>query len=81
MVVQYEQFKNLIFWISLKPELLYAYTETTLNGEIYTLSVNISVKNNTNLKFFLIISIQTIWDGLRQKTISRYCPFNAYKEK
>ncbi len=31
-----EQFKNLIFWISLKPKLLFAYTETALNGEIYT---------------------------------------------
>ncbi len=36
MLASYEQLKNLIFWISLKPELLYAYTETTQNGEIYT---------------------------------------------
>jgi hypothetical protein len=36
MLASYEQFKNLIFWISLKPKLLYAYTETPLNGEIYT---------------------------------------------
>ncbi len=30
---------------------------------------------NTNLKFFWILSIYTVWDGLSQKTISRYCPF------
>ncbi len=24
-----------------------------------------------------MLSIQTIWDGLRQKTISRYCPFKG----
>jgi hypothetical protein len=28
-----------------------------------------------NVKFFLILSIYTIWDGLSQKTIARYCPF------
>ncbi len=39
-------------------------------------SVNISVNNNMNLKFFYIHTYYTIWDGLSQKTISRYCPFN-----
>jgi hypothetical protein len=38
-------------------------------------SANISVNNNTNLKIFLIHTNYTIWDGLSQKTISRYCPF------
>jgi hypothetical protein len=38
-------------------------------------SVNISENNNMNKKFFLILSNFTIWDGLSQKTISRYCPF------
>ncbi len=32
----------------------------------------------TNLKFFLILSIYTIWDGWSQKTISRYSPFKIY---
>jgi hypothetical protein len=32
-----------------------------------------------NFKFFLILSIYTIWDGLSLKTISRYCPFNSHK--
>jgi hypothetical protein len=32
--------------------LLYAYTETALNGQISTESVDISVNNNTNLKKF-----------------------------
>jgi hypothetical protein len=40
-------------------------------------SVYISVNNNTNFKIFWILSIYTIWDGLSQKTISRYCPFNT----
>jgi hypothetical protein len=40
------------FWLSLKQKLLYAYTETTLNGEISTVSVYISVNTNTNLKNF-----------------------------
>ncbi len=38
------------FLLSLKQKLLYAYTETTLNGEISTLSVYISVNTNTNFK-------------------------------
>ena len=40
-------------------------------------TVNISFNNNTNLNFFKILSIYTVWDGLRPKTISRYCPFKA----
>jgi hypothetical protein len=28
-----------------------------------------------NFKFFRILFIYTIWDGLSLKTISRYCPF------
>jgi len=36
---------------SLKPKLLYVYTENTLNGEINTKkNVYISVNNNTNFK-------------------------------
>ncbi len=42
--------KKKIFWLSIKQKLLYAYTETTLNGEISTESVYNSVNNNTNLK-------------------------------
>ena len=45
-----EQFRNLIFWISLEKKMLYAYTETALNGEISTESVYNSVNNNTHLK-------------------------------
>jgi hypothetical protein len=45
-----EQFTKKIFWLSIKQKLLYAYTETTLNGEISTESVYNSVNNNTNLK-------------------------------
>ncbi len=37
--------------------------------------MNISENNNTNKIFFLILANYTIWDGLSQKTISRYCPF------
>ncbi len=72
---QGEQFTIFIFWLSLIEKLLYAHTETTLNGEISTESMYFSVNNNTNLKKFQILSIYTIWDGLSQKTISRYCPF------
>ena len=50
LLAENEQFKNIIFWISLKQKLLYAHTETTLNGEISTESVYISVNNNTNFK-------------------------------
>ncbi len=38
-------------------------------------TVYISVNNNTNFKFFQILSFFTIWDGLSLKTISHYCPF------
>ncbi len=41
-----EQFRNLIFWISVEKKMLYAYTETTLNGKISPKSVYISVNNN-----------------------------------
>ncbi len=50
MLALYKQLKNKNFWISLKPNMLYAYTENTLNGEINTKSVYISVNNNMNLK-------------------------------
>jgi hypothetical protein len=49
-----EQFTK---FLSLKQKLLYAYTENTLNGEISTESVYISVNNNTNLKKNEILSI------------------------
>ncbi len=49
---QDEQFKNLIFWISLKLTMLYAYTENMRNGKINSESVYISVNNNTNFKKF-----------------------------
>ncbi len=39
-----------ILKISLKQKLLYAYTENTLNGEISTESVDISVNNNMKKK-------------------------------
>ncbi len=48
-----EQFTKFIFWLSLKQKLLYAHTETTLNGEISTVnteSLYISVNNNRDLK-------------------------------
>ncbi len=48
MLAQYEQLKNIIFWIFLKSKLLYAYAKNTLYGEINTKSVYISVNNNTN---------------------------------
>ncbi len=32
------------------------------------------------LNFFRLLSLYAIWDGLSQKTISRYCPFKT-KEK
>ena len=72
-----EQFTNLIFWKSFKKNLLYVYTENTLNGKISPKSVYISVNNNKKFKIFLIRSIYTIWDGLSLKTISRYCPFKV----
>ncbi len=40
-------------------------------------SAYISDNNNTNLKFFYVLSIYTRWDGLSEKTISRYCPFKT----
>jgi hypothetical protein len=40
-----EQFTKFIFWLSLKQKRLYAYTENTLNAEISTESVDISVNN------------------------------------
>ncbi len=45
-----EQFRKKFLKISLKQKLFYAYTENTLNGEISTKSVDISVNNNMNLK-------------------------------
>ncbi len=50
MLAKSEHFTIFIFWISLKQKLLYAHTENTLNGEISTESVYISVNNNTNKK-------------------------------
>jgi hypothetical protein len=40
-------------------------------------TVYISVNNNTNFKFFKILSFFTIWDGLGLKTISRHSPFKG----
>ncbi len=40
-------------------------------------SVYISVNNNTKFNFLKILFIFTICNGLSQKTISRYCPFEA----
>jgi hypothetical protein len=53
MLAQGEQFPIFIFWLSLKQQLLSAYTENTLNGEISTESVYISVNNNMKFKIFL----------------------------
>ncbi len=50
MLAQGEQFTIFIFWLSLKQELLYGYTDNTLNGQISSESVCISVNNNMNLK-------------------------------
>ncbi len=47
-----DSLKIFIFWLSLKQKLLYAQPENTLNGEISTESVYISVNNNTNFKKF-----------------------------
>ncbi len=44
-------------------------------------SVNISENNNTNEKNFKILTNYTIWDGLSQKTISRYCPFKESRNR
>jgi|LakMenEpi03Aug12_release.lakeMendotaPanAssembly.Ray.scaffolds.fasta_scaffold462044_1 hypothetical protein len=38
-------------------------------------SVYISVNNNANLNILEILLIYTVWNGLSQTTISRYCPF------
>ncbi len=43
-------------------------------------SVNISENTNTNKKIFQILTNYTIWDGLSQKTISRYCPFKQLEK-
>ncbi len=37
--------------------------ETALRAVLNTVSVYISVNNNTNLKKIYILSIYTIWDG------------------
>jgi hypothetical protein len=50
MLASDEQFKTNFFWLSIKQKLLYAYTETTLNGQISSESVYNSVNNNTNFK-------------------------------
>jgi hypothetical protein len=50
-------------------KILLAYSPNTLKRHK---SVYIFVNNNTNVKIFWILSIYTIWDGLSQKTISRY---------
>ncbi len=75
ILAQDEQFTKFFFGLSIKQKLLYAYTETTQNGEKSTESVYNSVNNNTNFKKFQILSIYTIWNRLSLKTISRYCPF------
>ncbi len=48
ILAQDKQFTLFIFWLSLKQKLPYVYRENTLNGEISTESVYISVNNNTN---------------------------------
>ncbi len=55
MLAEGEQFTIFIFWLSIKQKLLCAYREDTLNGEISTESVYISINNNTNCKKFLIL--------------------------
>ncbi len=72
-----DSLKIKFFLLSFKQKLLCAHTENTLNGEINTESVYISVNNNTNFKKIYILSIYTIWDRLSLKTISRYCPFKS----
>ncbi len=52
---------------------LLAYSHNTKRHK----SMYISVNNNTNKKFFLVLSIYTRWDGLSQNTIPRYCPFKG----
>ncbi len=68
---------NLIWY--LKKKLLSAYTETALNGDFSPKSAIISKNTKTKKFFFLILSNYIIRDDLSQKTISRYCPFNAWK--
>jgi hypothetical protein len=53
ILVYDEQFTNLIFWKSFKKYLLFAYTESTLNGEISPKSTYISFNNNSNKKNIL----------------------------
>jgi hypothetical protein len=71
-----EQFPILIFLIS-KKKLLSVYTETTLNGDFNPKSAIISINTNTKKKICWIPNNYIIRDGLSQKTISRYCPFNC----
>jgi hypothetical protein len=52
-----EQFTNLFFWKSFKKNLLFAYTENTLNNKISPKSVFISFNNNTNFKIFQVLPI------------------------
>ena len=40
-------------------------------------SVYISVNNHTNFYFLKILFINTVWNGLSQKNIPRYCPFKG----
>jgi hypothetical protein len=47
-------------------------TQLSYYAKRYKSGGYISVNNNTNLKFFKILSIYTIWNGLSLKTISRY---------
>ncbi len=69
--------QNLFFGYLENKQLLCAYTENMLIGEISAESVYISVSNNRNWKQIEILSIYKTWDRLSLKTISRYCPFKA----
>jgi hypothetical protein len=51
--------------------------ETTLNGDFNPKSAIISKNTKTKQKISLDSYYNIIRDGLSQKTISRYCPFNS----
>jgi hypothetical protein len=55
--------------------MLYAYTETTLNGKISPEGVCVSVDSDTRWRGIRVLSVWAVWEGLSLEAVSRYCPF------